>query len=83
MSVIDEKDKRTYTLSADSISIKPGDRMTLTAKDASKATALLRLSARNNQGLLTGSTLRFADLPCESAAYESTILAFGGRCPSN
>jgi len=32
MNVTDEKNQRTYALSADSISIKPGDRMTLQGK---------------------------------------------------
>ncbi|SRR5579884_931503 len=32
ISVSDDKDKRIYALSADSISIKPGDRMTLQGK---------------------------------------------------
>ena len=32
MSVTDEKDKRTYTMSGDLVGVKPGDRMTLEGK---------------------------------------------------
>jgi hypothetical protein len=32
MSIIDEKDKKTYTLSGDTVSIKPGDRTKLQGK---------------------------------------------------
>jgi len=32
LSLIDEKDKRTYTLSGDPVGVKPGDRMTLEGK---------------------------------------------------
>ena len=32
MSLTDEKDKRTYTLSGDPVGVKPGDRMTLEGK---------------------------------------------------
>jgi hypothetical protein len=32
MTVTDEKDKRTYTISSDPVGVKPGDRMTLEGK---------------------------------------------------
>ena len=41
ISVTDEKDKRIYALSADSISIKPGDRMTLQGKRRKQSGALV------------------------------------------
>jgi hypothetical protein len=34
LSLVDERDKRTYTLSGNTVDIKPGDRVTLQGKEA-------------------------------------------------
>ncbi len=47
MSVIDEKDKRTYSLAGDPVGVKAGDRMTLEGKRSKEGGKTLIFEARS------------------------------------